>query len=360
MEEAGLFRLWLWFKSEITFNSWICAPGEMSAGCWFLLLQQLQMNWLPQETRVGMCLVVPQPYGARKRKSQVLSHPGTWLKVLGGQPGSLDQTFVISRRRFQTKQKNLIFFGFEDLLCFFKAEREPQRAFLCFPLKTVLLAADHLSRTQALKCIFSLCPRLPFLPTEETGCLSPLLSQGSCFPGGGRYPSEGQGQCTVSSTTSLFPPGPMLSAEPKQLFHLDRASGWALQCPGWAASPGGLPLTPAPPFSFLQLKSRSVYLACSLHRFQVKMYFQAGVPGVGLCLYPSRDLQCCSEKGWFLGWAEFLVHPCCLDCCRCGHGVNICLNPLYPKGPWKRTLSWPTLGQFVKLQPLHIPMRRDF
>lgn len=197
----------------------------MSAGCWFPLLQQLQMNWLPQETRVGMCLVVPQPYGARKRKSLVLSHPGTRLKVLGGQPGSLDQTFVISRHRFQTKQKNLIFFGFEDLLCFFKAEREPQRAFLCFPLKTVLLAADHLSHTQALKCIFSLCPLLPFLPTEETGCLSPLLSQGSCFPGGSRYPSERQGQCTVSSTTSLFPPGPMLSAEPKQLFHLDRALG---------------------------------------------------------------------------------------------------------------------------------------
>lgn len=88
------------------------------------------------------------------------------------------------------------------------------------------------------------------------------------------------------------------------------------------------------------------------------MGFQAGVPGVGLCLYLSRDLQCCSKKGWFLGWTEFLVHPCCSGCCRCGHGVNICLNPLYPKGPWKRTLSWPTL--FVKLQPLHIPMRRDF
>lgn len=102
-------------------NSWICAPGEMSAGCWFPLLQQLQINRLPQETRVALWLVVPQPYGARKRKSLLLSHPGTWLKVLGGQLGSLDQTFVISSRCFQTKQKtkNLIFFGFGDLLCFF-------------------------------------------------------------------------------------------------------------------------------------------------------------------------------------------------------------------------------------------------
>lgn len=183
-------------------NSWICAPGEMSAGCRFPLLQQLWMNWnkpwLPQEMRVGMWLVVPQPYGARKRKSLVLSHPGTWLKVLWGQPGSLDQTFVVSSRCFQTKQKNSIFFGFEDLLCFFKGGREPQRTFLCFPLKTVLLAADHLSCTQALKCIFSLSPCLPFLPTEETGCMLPSATPGQLFSRWWRIStSDGQGRCTV-------------------------------------------------------------------------------------------------------------------------------------------------------------------
>lgn len=100
-------------------NSWISAPGEMSAGCWFPLLQQLCMNWLPQETRVGMWLVVPQPYGTRKRKSLVWSHPGTWLKVLGGQPGSLDQTFVISSRCFQTKKKKSVFLWLWGFVVFF-------------------------------------------------------------------------------------------------------------------------------------------------------------------------------------------------------------------------------------------------
>lgn len=192
-------------------NSWICAPGEMSAGCWFPPLQQLWMNWLPQETRVGLWLVVPQAHGARKRKSQLLSHAGTWLKALGGQPGSLDQTLVISSRCFQTKQKNLIFFGFEDLLCFFRAEREPQRTFLCFPLQTVLLAADHLSCTQALQCIFSLCPRLPFLPTEETGCVSPSAIPGELFSRWWQISLWGTG--TVHSAQHTFPPGLVLSVE---------------------------------------------------------------------------------------------------------------------------------------------------
>lgn len=105
-------------------NSWISAPGEMSAGCWFPLLQQLCMNWLPQETRVGMWLVVPQPYGTRKRKSLVWSHPGTWLKVLGGQPGSLDQTFVISSRCFQTKKKKICFSLALRICCVFLKQKE--------------------------------------------------------------------------------------------------------------------------------------------------------------------------------------------------------------------------------------------
>lgn len=272
------------------------------------LQQQLGVNWLPQETRVGMWLAVPQPYEARKRKSLVLSHPGTWLKVLGGQPGSLDQTLVITSRSFQTKQKNLIFFGFEDLLCFFRAEREPQRAFLCFPLKTVLLAADHLSCAQALKCIFSLCPCLPFLPTEETGCVSP-----SAIPAVFQVvqiSQWGQGQGTASSTHSLWGES---SSTPTEL----------------QGEPSGSVSYPSTSFLFLIVK-------------------------IQLCLL------CMLSSVIFRGWAGLLVHPWCLDHCSCGHGVNICLNPLYPKEPWGRPLLWPTLRQFVKLQPPHVPMRRDF
>lgn len=207
----------------------------MSAGCWFPLLQQLRMNWLPQETRVGMWLAVPQPYGARKRKSLILSHPGIWLKVLGGQPGSLDQTFIISSRCFQTKQKNLIFFGFEDLLCFFRAEGEPQRTFLCFPLKTVLLAADHLSRTQALKRIFSLCPCLPFLPTEQTGCVLSSAIPGKLFSRWWQISQRGTGTVhSVQHYLTVPSQAGALCGTGEWLFHSDRAPGWTLLCPGWA------------------------------------------------------------------------------------------------------------------------------
>ena len=72
-------------------------------------------------------------------------------------------------------------------MCFFKGGREPQRTFLCFPLKTVLLAADHLSCTQALKCIFSLSPASPFCRQRRLAACCPLLSQGNGFPGGGGY-----------------------------------------------------------------------------------------------------------------------------------------------------------------------------
>lgn len=124
--------------------------------------------------------------GQGREKFLVLSHPGTWLKVLRGQSGSLDQTFVISSHCFQTKQKKVVFFGFEDLLCFSKGGIEPQRTFFCFPPKTVLLAEDHLSCTQALKCIFSLSPASPFCRQRRLAARCPLLSPGHRVPGGGR------------------------------------------------------------------------------------------------------------------------------------------------------------------------------
>lgn len=125
--------------------------------------------------------------GQGREKFLGLSHPGTWLKVLQGQPGSLDQTFVISSHCLQTKQKNkVIFFGFEDLLCFSKGGIEPRRTFFCFPLKTVLLAGDHLPCTQALKCVFSLSLASPFCRQRRLAARCPLLSPGHRVPGGGR------------------------------------------------------------------------------------------------------------------------------------------------------------------------------
>lgn len=78
---------------------------------------------------------------------------------------------------FPDKGKSLIFFGSEDFFYYyyflFKRERKPQRTFLCFPLKVVLLAGDHLSCTQARKYIFSL--------SEETGCTLPSATPGTPF-----------------------------------------------------------------------------------------------------------------------------------------------------------------------------------
>lgn len=171
-------------------NSSICAPGETSAGCRFPLPQQLRMNWnkprLPRERWVGMWLVVPQPYGARKGK--ISGFKPSWHLTQSplrsaGVPGS---DLCNKQPLFPDKAKKVWFSLALRICCvFFKGGREPQRTFCCFPPKTVLLAADHLSRTQALKCIFSLSP--PFCRQRRLAAHCPLLSQGSCFPGGGWY-----------------------------------------------------------------------------------------------------------------------------------------------------------------------------
>lgn len=261
----------------------------MSAGCWFPLLQQ--------GDRVGMWLLVPQPCRARKRKSLGLSHPGTWLKVLRGQPGSLDQTPVISSRCFQTKQK--IWFSLALRICsvFFRAERTSKDISLFSPEVCTLGCRPSLC-TQALKCIFSLCPCLPFLPAEETGCVSPSAIPGKLFPGGGRRPTEGQGQCPVSSPWNWWVALPPHTGEPCCALGGQQALG----------------VFSYPSTSFLLLTGKiQVCLPCMLSSM---ISGQKGLPGWStcLCLYPSWDWQCCSEKGWFLGWTGLLVHPCCLDC----------------------------------------------
>lgn len=65
-----------------------------------------------------------------------------------------------------------------------KGGRKPQNTFICFPLKIVLWAGEHLSCIQALKQIFSLSS---FLWQRRLAAHCPLLSQEHHLPRGERY-----------------------------------------------------------------------------------------------------------------------------------------------------------------------------
>lgn len=230
-------------------NSWIGAPGEMSAGCCFPLLQQL---WLPQETRVGLWLVVPQPHGARKRKSLLLSHPGTWLKVLGGQPGSLDQTFVISSRCFQTKQKKIWFSLALRICCVFLEQKENLKGyFFVFPwrlyswLQTISLVLKPSS------AFFPFAPACPFLPTEEAGCVSPSAIPGKLISRWWQISQWGTG--TVHSVQHSFPARPVLSMEWWAAPPLRQSSGVSPAVPWVGSKPSGSFFSPFLPQHLLCL-----------------------------------------------------------------------------------------------------------
>lgn len=191
----------------------------MSAECWFPLLQQLQMNWIepqqPPEMWAGMWLVVPRSYeqGRENLFFQVILAPdsksfevnwGLWIRPLYKQPLFPDKG--------KKKSDFLWHRGFGCIFFLFKGGRKPPKTCICFPLKIVLLAGDHLSCVQALKCTFSLSS---FLTTEETGCTLPSATPGTPSSTWWKIStSDGQGWCTALSITSRLLPVTVFSMGP--------------------------------------------------------------------------------------------------------------------------------------------------
>lgn len=192
---------------------------------------------------VGMWLVVPQLYGARKRKSLYLSHPGTWLKVLWGQLGSLDQTFIISSCCFQTKQKNLIFFGFEDLLCIFfiKQEKNLKGHFFVLPWKLYSWLQTISPVLKPLTIFYSLF----FLP-PLFAFRGDWLHVALCYPREAVFQVVAdiyQRRTGMVHSVKHYLAAPSwasaLNGTDERLFYFDRASGWALHYSWVGSKPSG-------------------------------------------------------------------------------------------------------------------------
>lgn len=155
--------------------------------------------------------------GLMSKEEKISSFKSSWHPTQSPlrSTGVSGSDLCINSRYFQTKEKKIWFSLAQRIWVYFflfKGGRKPPKTCICFPLKIVLLAGDHLSCVQALKCTFSLSS---FLTTEETGCTLPSAIPGTPSSTWWKIStSDGQGWCTALSITSRLLPVTVFSMGP--------------------------------------------------------------------------------------------------------------------------------------------------